>query len=75
MTAHELAKLLLAGPDLLVVTEVDDILFGSAPDEVTTVETTTVYQRDYGHGWGDMHFHPAKNRALPQRALEAVKLR
>ena len=77
MTAHELARKLLEGPDVLVAIQ------GHAPnedtfDEVSEIDPVNAWQVDYGHGIGfDAALFDAepRNTQLKTRQLAPVRLR
>lgn len=56
MTAHELARKLLEGPDFYVVYDMADGWYGDYQETklatIDTVELLKVWQVDYGHGQG-----------------------
>lgn len=78
MTAHELARKLLEGPDVLVFVDQDcDYGSSSEPSEITETEPVTLWQIDYvGHRWpNEYHFHKPNNPDLVTRSVEALRLR
>ncbi len=72
MTSHELARLLLAGPDLLVVKQAHEPNEDSF-DSVERIESRDAWQVDYGSGWShDLFDGPGM---LPHRAVPIVVIR
>ena len=75
MTAHELARKLLEGPDVLVVHAVD-VNYGceEEPREITSAEPVTLYQAEFNGIAFDLSFEAPRNKRLPCHETQAVKL-
>lgn len=74
MTAHDLARKLLEGPNLPVVT-ID--YYGSEAEEVAKVEPLDTWQVDYGGGGGwesELKLEEPRNKDLKQRLVKTVRV-
>jgi hypothetical protein len=77
MTAHELAKKLLEGPDMPIVIQ-DYPPNEDTFDLVTVIELRSAWQIDYniGRGWDPaLFFEPPRNPELPRRETQVMVLR
>lgn len=76
MTAHELARALLDGPDFYVVRDRPSGDYGETELEpIDTIERLTVWQVDYGNGWSeDLEEAKPANPNLKVREGEVLRL-
>ncbi len=75
MTAHELARKLLEGPDLPVARAVDTN-YGAEeePSEIDATEIVTLYQAEFNGIAFEPSFEAPRNKRLPCHEIKAVRL-